>query len=118
MNRKSKFPDLRLDWSVCALSLSFKTDHLNALANDLETSNLVFLWKNVLQPDFKLVEDGFQFVQGQMMFTAFDSEKRLMGQANSFGELGIRKPASLPFQKSGQFPVEIAMHTRRLANGS
>lgn len=37
------------------------------------------LRENVFQPNFKFVERCFQFIQSEVMFASFDSEKRLVG---------------------------------------
>ena len=77
-----------------------------------------FFRENVFEANLQLVEHRFQFVQCQMMFAVFDSEKRLMGQPDPFCKSGVRQRPPLLSQELCQLAIKISAHSRRVANNS
>lgn len=83
---------------------------LNPLPKWSAQAHSKFPRENILQSDFQLVQDGFQFVQGETMLAMLNAKKCLVRQARLFGELSVRKFAPFLSQKPGQLAVEIALH--------
>jgi CheY-like chemotaxis protein len=64
--------------------------------------------------NFQFHEDGFQFVQCQMMLAVLNAVKRLVRDTGPFGELRVRKLPAFFSQELRQLPVQIALHARKV----
>jgi hypothetical protein len=74
-------------------------------------NRLKFVGKNIFQADFQLHQDGFQFVQSQVMLAMLDAKECLIGYANLLGKLCVRKTAPFLAEEFRQLPIQIALHT-------
>ena len=70
-----------------------------------------FFWEDVAETQLKANEDCFQFVEGDVVFTALDAMKRCVRDVELFRECGKRKAAAFLSQKSCQLAVQIASHS-------
>lgn len=61
------------------------------------------------------MEQGFEFVQGDMMLAPFDAEQRHVGNPGLFAELGIRHFTSGFTQKSSQLTIKAFAHQGKVA---
>ena len=77
--------------------------------------SLKLLRENVLQADFELVQNRFQFVQGQMMLAPFNPVQGRMRYADPFAELKVRHLPSRLSQEFRQLSIEVAPHRKNLA---
>jgi len=71
---------------------------------------LKFSRKNILQSNFQLHENRFQFIQRQMMLAVFEAEQRLVRNASLFREFGVGKTAAFFSQEFCQLLIQVALH--------
>jgi hypothetical protein len=76
-----------------------------------QRGNSVFFRKNVPQPDFQFHENGFQFIQRQVMLCVVNAEQRLVRNADLFCKFSVRKFTAFLSQEFGQLFVQIALHS-------
>jgi len=74
-------------------------------------NRLKFGRENVFQADFQLHQNGFQFVQSQVMLAMLNAEECLIGYAHFLGELCVRKAAPFLAKEFRQLPIQVALHT-------
>jgi hypothetical protein len=79
------------------------------------SNHLKFVRENIFQTNFQFYQDGFQFVQSQMMLAMLNAKKRLIGDANLPGKLCIRKTAPFLTEEFCQLPVQVALHIGKVA---
>lgn len=70
----------------------------------------IFFGKNITELDLEPVHHGFQFVQGQMKFAAFEPVQGGVGNSGLLGELGIRQFPPLFSQVFGQLSIKASSH--------
>ena len=76
------------------------------------------LRKHIAQPDFELIEERFQLVQGQVVFALLNPEQRHVRKTGLFAELGIAQLTPGFTQVLRQLTVKIALHPQKVAKQS
>lgn len=76
---------------------------------------LKFVRENIFQANFQFYQDGFQFIQSQMMLAMLNAKKCLIGDANLLGKFCIRKTAPFLAEEFCQLPVQVALHIGKVA---
>ena len=71
--------------------------------------------EHIPQFDFQLVQNRFQLVERQMVFSPLDAVQCGVGNAHFFCERGIRKPPPRRPQKLGKLAIQMSLHGPRLA---
>lgn len=71
--------------------------------------------ENILQPDFQLDEDRFQFVERQAMLAVLNTEQGLVGNPRPFCKICVGEITALFTQEFRQLLVQIASHDAKMA---
>jgi hypothetical protein len=85
------------------------------MADRNQAGLLKFAGENIFEPNFQLNQNGFQFVQSQMVFAMLNAKQGLIRNTNFFGKLCIGKMAPLLAEKFCQLLIQLALHNRTVA---